>query len=177
MCRKAPIRTLTGYERGRRPVKVCGLRGMMREARQLSLSGLYCQRDNRASGRYRKGFILFIIVQPAATATTTAVAYKRSRCICSRNALLSEEDRLKAPCIYKALQWAQQAAASGGTATASSIHHEVYSRIKAGGGEPDYVEVNPPSVPNPISDSIFEGYVFFIFGITLACTHDVALEK
>ena len=67
----------------------------------------------------------------------------------SRNVLLSEKDAKRAPCIYKALQWAQQAAAGGKVGTATSIQHEVYARMKAGGGEPEYVEVRFTLNPKP----------------------------
>lgn len=59
----------------------------------------------------------------------------------SRNALLSDEDKQRAPCIYQALQWAQQAAASRTALTASTVREEVASRITACGGQIDYVEV------------------------------------
>ena len=62
--------------------------------------------------------------------------------------LLSEDDKAKAPCIYKALQWAQQAASCGKVNTATSIQHEVFARIKAGGGEVEYVEVRS----SPLTD-------------------------
>ena len=57
--------------------------------------------------------------------------------------MLTPEDRSRAPCIYDALQWAQQAAAgTSGEHEARVLAAEVDRRISAGGGRVDYVEVH-----------------------------------
>ncbi len=66
---------------------------------------------------------------------------------CSRNSLLSEEDRGRAPCIHQALQGAAQSAASGDAASPQQLCGEVERRIADGGGRVDYVEVGAPSFP------------------------------
>ena len=59
----------------------------------------------------------------------------------SRNRLLTETDRARAPCIYHVLSWAQQATSTGEVQSAASISTEVRRRITASGAEVDYVEV------------------------------------
>jgi len=59
----------------------------------------------------------------------------------SRNRLLTEADRQRAPCIYQALAWAVQAVSAGETPSATGICEEVSRRIAAGGADVDYVEV------------------------------------
>eukprot|EP00884_Botryococcus_braunii_P001833 jgi/Botrbrau1/11650/Bobra.168_2s0007.1 len=59
----------------------------------------------------------------------------------SRNALLTKEDRAKAVCISRALQWAAEEVAGRGTVLASELIDEVSRRIADGGGAVDYVEV------------------------------------
>lgn len=60
---------------------------------------------------------------------------------CSRNNLLSAEDRARAPCIHTALQWAERAAAAGEATSAAQLCGGVRQRIADGGGRVDYVEV------------------------------------
>ena len=59
----------------------------------------------------------------------------------SRNRLLTEADRQRAPCIHLALAWAAQAVAAGEVDSASRICEEVGTRITEGGADVDYVEV------------------------------------
>ena len=59
----------------------------------------------------------------------------------SRNRLLPEPDRQRAPCIHQALAWAAQAVSAGDVKSASSICEEVGRQIAVGGAVVDYVEV------------------------------------
>lgn len=63
--------------------------------------------------------------------------------MCSRNNLLTAENRAWAPCIHRALQWAQQAVAADEATTAAQVHAGVRQRVADGGGRVDYVEVGP----------------------------------
>ena len=59
----------------------------------------------------------------------------------SRNARLSAEARLKAPAIYRALQWAQGAVSSGQHSETSELQAHVAKEIEEAGGKIDYIEV------------------------------------
>lgn len=59
---------------------------------------------------------------------------------CSRNALLTPEDRQRCVCISQALAAAREAAVAGTTA-AAELQRQVADAIAAGGGRVDYVEV------------------------------------
>ena len=61
---------------------------------------------------------------------------------CSRNNMLSGEERAKATCIHQALKWAQNAAASGEASTATKLCDGVRQRVADGGGRVDYVEAS-----------------------------------
>ena len=69
-------------------------------------------------------------------------AWALSSCGClSRNARLSAEARLKAPAIYRALQWAQGAVSSGLHSETSKLQAHVAKEIEEAGGKIDYIEV------------------------------------
>lgn len=61
----------------------------------------------------------------------------------SRNARLSADSRAKAPGIYKALQWAKEAVASGSETNTGNLRDLVSKKIVEAGGVVDYVEVRP----------------------------------
>lgn len=67
---------------------------------------------------------------------------KWCRVHCSRNNMLSEEERVQATCIHQALKWAQNAAASGEASTTTKLCEGVRQRIADGGGRVDYVEAS-----------------------------------
>ena len=54
---------------------------------------------------------------------------------------MTSEDRERAPGIYRALQWAHDAAAAGDAVTADDLQNGVRRRIAESGGRVDYVEV------------------------------------
>ena len=60
---------------------------------------------------------------------------------CSRNALLTPEDRQRCVCISQALAAAREAAVAGTTTEAAELQRQVADTIAAGGGRVDYVEV------------------------------------
>ncbi|KAK9813858.1 hypothetical protein WJX73_002233 [Symbiochloris irregularis] len=62
----------------------------------------------------------------------------------SRNKLLSPEARKASLSIWQALQWAQEACASGSVAGTAALQAEVAARIGKAGGKVDYVEVVDP---------------------------------
>lgn len=71
----------------------------------------------------------------------------------SRNARLSPESRSKAPGIYRALQWAQKAVASGAETDTSKIRENVSNAIGEAGGKVDYVELVDALNLKPVSNA------------------------
>jgi pantothenate synthetase len=56
---------------------------------------------------------------------------------------LTDEDKARAPSIYKALQWAESAAEKDEVILAEQLAAEVRRRIASAGGTIDYVEASP----------------------------------
>jgi pantoate--beta-alanine ligase len=74
--------------------------------------------------------------------------------MCSRNALLTPDDRQRAVCISQALHAAQGQASAAGTCDAGQLQQHVADAIAAGGGQVDYVEVVDAGTLRPLSGEL-----------------------
>ena len=71
----------------------------------------------------------------------------------SRNALLTQENRAAASCIYKAITKAKQDALSDTVTSSATLRAQIIGEISNGGGIVDYVEVVHAETLQPVEDA------------------------
>ncbi len=73
---------------------------------------------------------------------------------CSRNDLLSPDDRKRCVCIVKALSQAREQACAGTVTSTGQLQQQITAQIAAGGGRVDYVELVDANTLQPLPDDV-----------------------
>lgn len=98
------------------------------------------------------GHVLITLTPPSHTHTHT----------CSRNALLTPEDRRRCVCISRALAEAREQACAGACTSAAALQQQVADSIAAGGGRVDYVAVVDAATLRPLEGVAGKGVLIAV---------------